>query len=305
MVADVARAPPVSVRARSSTRVRDLIALTKPRITLMVVLTSAAGMTLAPGHIAARTFWLSMIGTALVVASANALNMWWERDVDGKMARTKSRPLPAGRMSPRVALWFGLALGAGSLPMLFAVNLMTGVLGLVALVTYVAIYTPMKRVTWMALLVGAVPGAMPPLMGWTTVTGHADIGGLLLFGVLFLWQIPHFSAITLFRTQDYARAGLQVIAVQRGERAAKHVVVGYTVLLIVNTLLLYPFHMAGARYLAVAIVAGAIFLALGIRGLLPVSDPAAGSKQAKLLFGYSIVYLIALLGSLLLDRIVA
>jgi protoheme IX farnesyltransferase len=185
--------------------------------------------------------------------------------------------------------------------MLFAVNVVTGVLGLVALVSYVAIYTPMKRYTWLALLVGAIPGAMPPLMGWTTVTGSLDIGGLLLFGVLFLWQVPHFSAITLFRRDDYANAGLKVVSVDRGERGAKHVVVLYTVLLVANTLLLYPFHVGGARYLAVAAVLGAVFLALGVRGLVG-HGKNAGTRWAKQLFGFSILYLVALLAALLLDR---
>jgi protoheme IX farnesyltransferase len=217
------------------------------------------------------------------------------------MARTKNRPLPAGRLSPQVALVFGLALGAVSLPLLLATNIATAGLGLLALVLYTCVYTPMKQHTWLALLVGAVPGAMPPLMGWTTVTGRVEVGGLLLFGVLFLWQVPHFAAITLFRAHDYARAGMKVIAVQRGERAAKHVIVGYTVLLVANTLLLFPFRLAGERYLAVAGVAGAIFLFMGVRGLAK----KAGPKWAKQVFAYSILYLVVLIASMLLDRVVA
>ncbi len=292
-------APP---RSRAATLARDLVALTKPRITLLVLLTGAAGMGLAPGGVSSGgkgwPMWLSLIGTALIVGSANALNMWWERDVDGLMSRTKSRPLPAGRMAPDVALGFGLLLALVSAPMLFAVNVATGVLGLVALVSYVVIYTPMKRYTWLALLVGAIPGAMPPLMGWTTVTGSLDVGGLLLFGVLFLWQVPHFAAITLFRRDDYANAGLKVVSVDRGERGAKHVVVLYTVLLVATTLLLVPFRVAGMHYLAVAAVLGAVFLAFGVRGLFA----GAGARWAKQLFAYSIVYLVALIAAMLLDR---
>ena len=180
--------------------------------------TGAAGACLAPGHPPAGRLCLSLVGTALIVGSANALNMWWERDVDALMRRTRNRPLPAGRMSPDVAIIFGLALALIAAPMLFLVNAMTGVLGLVALVTYVLVYTPLKRHTHLALLVGAVPGAMPPLLGWTTATGSIGLGGLLLFGVCFLWQLPHFAAITIFRAEDYARAGLQVVSVQLGER---------------------------------------------------------------------------------------
>ncbi len=225
--------------------VRDLAALTKPRITSLVLLTGAAGACLAPGHTPAGRLCLSLVGTALIVGSANALNMWWERDVDAKMARTRNRPLPAGRMSPDVALLFGLALALVAAPMLFLVNTATGLLGLVALVTYVAIYTPLKRHSHFALLVGAVPGAMPPLLGWTTVTGHIGLAGLLLFGVLFLWQLPHFAAITIFRAEDYARAGLQVVSVQLGERAARQSIAIWTVLLVATSLHFVPFQVAG------------------------------------------------------------
>src|SRR3974390_1136186 len=177
--------PEILVAARPRTRampvVRDLVSLTKPRITAMVLVTGAAGACLAPGRMGATTLLLSLVGTALVVGSANALNMWWERDVDGLMERTRSRPLPAGRLSADLALAFGLALGAVSVPMLFLVNAATGLLGLVSLVSYVAVYTPLKRHTHLALLVGAVPGAMPPLMGWTTATGSIGLGGGLLF----------------------------------------------------------------------------------------------------------------------------
>ena len=181
---------PSRARSRGLPLVADLVALTKPRITAMVILTEAAGLWLAPGHASGRALGLSLIGTALIVGAANALNMWWECDVDARMERTRNRPLPAGRLSPDVALAFGLALAVVSAPMLFLVNLATGLLGLVALVSYVAVYTPLKRHTHLALLVGAVPGAMPPLMGWSTVTGSVGLGGFLLFGVLFSGRSP-------------------------------------------------------------------------------------------------------------------
>src|SRR5580692_10692883 len=195
--------------------VRDLARLTKPRITLIVIATCAAGMAIAPVRIPALVALLALAGTTLIVASANVLNMWWERDTDGLMARTRNRPLPAGRLPPDVALVYGLALGASSIPMLMAVNALTAALGVLALATYVLAYTPLKRHTSLALLVGAIPGAMPPLMGWTSATGSLvaasapRMGGLLLFLLLFVWQLPHFIAIALFRAEDYARAGLK------------------------------------------------------------------------------------------------
>jgi protoheme IX farnesyltransferase len=289
-------------RAGAAALARDLLALTKPRITTLVLVTEAAGARLAPGSATARSLGLSFLGTALIVGSANALNMWWERDVDALMTRTRNRPLPAGRMSPDVALAFGLALGVLGAPMLFLVNVATGLLGLVALVGYVAVYTPLKRHSHLALLVGAVPGAIPPLLGWTTMTGTIGLGGMLLFGVLFLWQIPHFAAIATFRMEDYARAGLQVVSVQHGERAARHTVALYTVLVVANSLLFVPFGLAGQAYLMTATVLGAGFLAFALRGL--VAGPRFEARRwARGVFAFSIPYLTVLLVALLADRI--
>jgi protoheme IX farnesyltransferase len=293
-------APPRSARSTGLPLVRDLVALTKPRITTLVLVTGAAGTCLAPGHVALPKLLLSLLGTALIVGSANALNMWWERDVDGLMARTRNRPLPAGRLSPDVALVFGLALAAVSAPMLFLVNVTTGLLGLLALVCYTVVYTPLKRYTHLALLVGAVPGAMPPLMGWCTVTGHVGLGGLLLFAVLFLWQVPHFAAISTFRKDDYARAGLQVVSVQHGERGARRTIAVWTPLLVASSLLFTPLGLAGRAYLGVAAVLGAGFVALALRGLR--GDAFDVPRWAKRVFAYSIPYLSILLVALLLDR---
>jgi protoheme IX farnesyltransferase len=290
-------------------RATDLLSLTKPRITTIVLATAAAGMAAAPGSIDPPRALLALTGTGLIVSSANALNMWWERETDGRMARTKDRPLPSGRMRPTAALVFGLALGAASLPLLYAVNGLTALLGLVALVTYVAVYTPMKRHSTLALLVGAVPGAMPPLMGWTSVTGSLGIGpagghpaapgGLVLFGVLFLWQLPHFIAISIFRMHDYQSAGLKVVPVEQGPRAARWMILGYTALLVAMSVLLVPYHVAGGAYLVAAALLGALFLALGAYGL----REGAGARWARSLFGYSIVYLVLLLSTMLVDRV--
>jgi protoheme IX farnesyltransferase len=281
---------------------RDLVTLTKPRVTSLVLLTGAAGACLAPGHTPAARLWLSLVGTALIVGSANALNMWWERETDGKMRRTRNRPLPAGRLSADVALFFGLALALVAAPLLFLVNVTTGLLGLLALVTYVTIYTPLKRHTHLALLVGAVPGAMPPLLGWTTATGSVGLGGLLLFAVCFLWQLPHFAAITIFRAEDYARAGLQVVSVQLGERAARLSIAVWTVVLVAASMLFVPFQIAGHLYLGAATVLGAVFLALALRGLRPGARLDT-RRWARWVFVYSLPYLPLLLCALLADRI--
>ncbi|MGH7440164.1 MAG: protoheme IX farnesyltransferase, partial [Polyangiaceae bacterium] len=219
------------------------------------------------------------------------------------------------------ALAFGLALAAVSVPMLFLVNLVTGLLGLVSLVSYVAVYTPLKRHTSMALLVGAVPGAMPPLMGWSTATGHVaqwgpgptgsvGLGGFLLFAVLFLWQLPHFAAISIFRAEDYARAGLQVVSVQHGEAGARRSIAVYAVLLVAASLLFVPLGIAGTGYAVVAAVTGIAFLGLALRGVTAVRSSAGVGlsgprpqqfdvkRWAKMVFAASIPHLTLLVASL-------
>ena len=177
----------------------------------------------------------------------------------------------------------------------------TGLLGVVALVSYVVVDTPLKRHTHLALLVGAVPGAIPPLLGWSAATGGLAPGGLLLFAVLFLWQLPHFAAIAIFRAEDYARAGLQVVSVQHGEKAARQMVAFFSVLLVIASLLFLPFGVAGGRYTAIATLLGAAFLALALRGLR--AGPRFDARRwAKHVFAASIPYLTLLLAALLADR---
>jgi len=288
----------VSFGARpAATTLRDLVALTKPRITLMVVLTAAGGAWLAPGatQVLGRTL-LALAALALTVGSANALNCWLERDVDGRMERTARRPLPSGRLAPGPALAFSVLLGLVAVPVLvFAVNALTGLLAALALLVYVFVYTPMKQLGPAALLVGAVVGAMPPLLGWTAVTGSIDAPGLVLFGVLFLWQLPHFIAIATFRRDEYARAGLRVLPVVRGERAAWRHAALWAVLLLPVSLLLGPLGVAGWAYVAVAAVMGALYLA--------VTLAAAGGadRWARRVFITSLVYLPVVFATLILD----
>jgi protoheme IX farnesyltransferase len=283
----------------------DLIALTKPRITSLVVATMLGGMwvgsRLAPAHepgtaIRPAASMLAVVGTILIVAGANALNMYLERDTDGLMERTRDRPLPAGRLAPDIALWFGIALSAMAVPLLwFGVNTITGLLAAFALAVYVLAYTPLKRRTTLSLLIGAVPGAIPPLQGYTSITGQIDIAGLVLFGILFLWQIPHFLAIAIFRRDDYARAGLKVLPVERGDRATRRQIVGYLVALVAVSVLPFALGMAGPIYLASALCLGLGFLAFGTYGLWP----SAGIRWARWLFALSIPYLVLLHAALM------
>jgi len=279
--------------------VADLVRLAKPRITGLVIATFSGGMWLAPGHLPRWRAIMTLLGTTLIVGAANALNMLIERDVDGFMERTRHRPLVERRLPPAAALVFGTALAAAALPLLLlAGNALTGILGGLAFVAYVAIYTPMKRASAAALFVGAVPGALPPLMGWTAVTGHLDAGALALFGVLFLWQIPHFLAISLYRSEDYGRAGIQILPLVVGERATRFFIVGFTVALVAISLSLTPLHVAGVVYAAVAATLGVGFIAWGVAGF----RRTASRGWARSLFFASLVYLTLLFVALILDR---
>jgi protoheme IX farnesyltransferase len=285
--------------------VRDLITLAKPRITLMVVITAVGGLFLAHragrldehGMASSTVFW-TLLGLSLIVSGANALNMYIERDIDRRMDRTKNRPLPAGRLTPRVALWFGVVTSVVAVPILaIGANALTALLALVANLLYVLAYTPLKQHSQYALHVGAIPGAIPPLLGWTAGTGRIDAAGVILFAVLFLWQIPHFAAITLFRKADYARAGLVVMPNVVGELAARHTIVRWIFALVAASLLIVPLGLAGRGYLFAATLLGAVFFIWGCYGL----RAGTGKKWAKSLFGISILYLMLLFAALGID----
>lgn len=272
-------------------RTVDLLALSKPRVTGLAVATAAGGLWLAPGVPSGRLAWLTLLGTALAVGGANTLNMWLEREADGRMARTRERPLPAGRLAPPVALVWGLAQSIVSVPLLvFGVGALTGLLAAVALAGYVLVYTPLKPRTSAALYVGAVPGAIPPLLGWTAATGEIGAVGAVLFGVLYLWQLPHFIAISIHRRDDYAAAGFRTVPSEHGDRFAKVVGVVSLVALVPLTLLLVPLGVAGRAYLVTAILLGTAFLVSGAVGL----RTEASGRWARTHFLVSIVYLAGL-----------
>jgi protoheme IX farnesyltransferase len=279
---------------------RDLIALTKPRITLMVLVTAAGGMWLAPGSLDVTSMAVMLLTTGMVVGAANTLNCYLERDSDRLMARTANRPLPDRRLEPSWALVLGVLMGLFAVPTLtIAVNPVTGLLGLIALISYVAIYTPMKQYTPAALFVGALPGALPPLMGWTAVTGSIDVPGLVLFGVLFFWQIPHFIAISIFRQEEYERAGLKVLPSVRGIRSAKVQSAIYAAALWAVSLLLVPYGLAGATYLVTAVVLGGYFFWMALRGFTAEDSNA----WAKKFFVASLIYLTTLFAALIIDAL--
>ncbi len=294
-VDDAAAAASATAEPRSP--IGDILTLGKPQITLMAVLTAAGGFVLAPGAVHFAQLMLTLAGTALLVASANTLNMWLERSSDRLMTRTARRPLPAGRMAPGVALLTGILEAAVGAPLLtFTVNGWAGLLGVFALLSYVLVYTPMKRLSPWALHVGAIPGAIPPLLGWAAATGRIDAPGLVLFGILFLWQLPHFIAIALFRKADYARAGIRILPVVKGDAAARVHALVTAVMLAGVSVLLYPLGVAGLVYLLAAIVLGALFVGCAAYG---VFARAPGDRWARQLFGVSLLYLTLLFVALM------
>ena len=277
---------------------RDLVEIAKPRITTMVVFTTAIGVWLDPGSIGTARTALLFLGTAMLVASANMLNCWYERDTDALMLRTRLRPMPAGRLDAWSGFAAGIALGVFSIPILaLAVNPLTAFLGAIAHTTYVWAYTPLKRVTPLALEVGAIPGAIPPLMGWTAGTGALAVPGWFLFGLLFFWQLPHFLAIAIYLEEDYRRGGLDVLTVRRGALAASRRIGIYTAALVVLSLLAQPLGIAGVGYTIAAAAFGAGFLALALPGL----SGKLGGAWARRTMLYSIVWLTAVLAALVLD----
>lgn len=284
------------MKAASPAKALDLIALVKPRIMLMALLTAAGAVSLAPAAVSTSRLLLLLAGTALIVGSANTLNMWIERDVDCLMARTRKRPLPGGRLDATTALRFGYLQGALALPALAMVNLVTAALALLALLLYAGVYTPMKQRSHWATWVGAVPGAMPALMGWTAATGRVELPGLAIFGVLFIWQIPHFHAIAMYRLRDYDAAGLKTLPGTHGLAAARREIAIYLGVQVAVSFALVPLGVAGQLYLVTAAVLGVLVLVQGLGGLR-----GGGSRWARDVFLASIVYLPVLFTVMVVD----
>jgi protoheme IX farnesyltransferase len=240
------------------------------------------------------------VGTAFLAAGTNALNQYAERGADAEMKRTRGRPLPAGRLRPSTALNFALGISvAGAVYLTLLVNLLTAALGVAALAIYIFAYTPLKRRTWLCTLVGAVPGALPPLMGWTAATGHMDVPGWVLFGIVFLWQMPHFLAIGWLYRIDYARAGFPMLSVvdPEGIRTSRQILV-YTAALVGVSLLTTVLGLTGALYFFGALTLGAGFLALGV--VLAITRTGI---HARRLFLGSVFYLPALLVLMVVDKL--
>ena len=276
--------------------VRDYVALTKPRLASLVLFTTAGAMWLSGRSLPWAVWACALLGTAGTVGAANAFNCYIERESDAFMTRTARRPLPARRLRPPPALVFAFALAVVSLPVLALVSWPVFGFGLLALLTYVLVYTPLKSRTHLAMLVGAVPGALPPLMGWTAATGKVEEPGLVLFAILFLWQLPHFIAIALFRKEEYRRAGLTSLPLEKGDDTARLHSVVYLAVLVPVTLVPYAMGLAGVGYLVAAVVLGVGFAGVGVRGWW-----GREAVWARRLFVMSLVHLTGLFAALALD----
>jgi heme o synthase len=278
----------------------DYIQLTKPRITFMVIVTTFIGFILgSAGPIDYVLLLHTIFGTALVAAGASTLNMVLEWDVDARMRRTENRPIPAGRITVIQALSFGSILsGAGLIYLLILVNPLTSVLAAITLALYLFAYTPLKRKTSLCTVVGAVPGAIPPMMGWTSVQGSIGFQAWWLFSILFLWQLPHFLAIGWLYREDYARGGFPMLPVTdtEGIQTSRQVIIN-TVALIAISLLPAFLGLSGVLYFAGALILGIMFLIMGIRLWQTKSNPSA--RQLLLA---SVLYLPLLLSLLVLDK---
>lgn len=280
--------------------VRDIATLSKPGLTAMNVMMTAGAMGLAPGSIAGETWFMILLASTLLIASANTLNMYYEREGDKLMVRTRQRPLASGRMNPTAVFIGALAAGLASLGILWHWgNLLTMIVGASAWVSYVWIYTPMKRQSRWAVIVGAYPGAIPPLLGWTAVTGAMGAEGIALFLIVFFWQVPHFIAISLYRQRDYDLAGIKVWPSERGDDAAKTLALIFTIALVPISLILVPLHVASYAYF---VLAGGLGLWFFITCLLGF-EPESGARWARHFFIVSIIYLPVLTLGLLIDAV--
>jgi heme o synthase len=275
--------------------------LVKARLTFLVVLTTLVGFYI--GARGAMDYWLmfhAVFGTALLACGAAALNQLWERDYDARMRRTETRPLPSGRMQPQTVLIVGGVLSVlGMIYLSLWVNLLTAVLGVLTLGSYLFVYTPLKRVTWLNTAVGAVPGALPPLMGWTAARNEVTGEAWSLFCILFFWQIPHFLAIAWLYREEYAKAGFVMLpnVDPMGARTARQAV-SHTLALLMVSLAPFVFRLAGSLYLVGALVLGGGFLLAAILFARSLDRP-----QARRLFFVSILYLPLLLGLMVFDKL--
>jgi protoheme IX farnesyltransferase len=280
---------------------RDYVLLLKPRVMSLVIFTALVGLLVAPGHIHPVIGFTALLCIAVGAGAAGCLNMWYETDIDAVMERTAKRPLPSGRIGRNEALAFGLILSAFSVATMgLMVNVLAGGLLAFTIFFYAVIYTIwLKRHTPQNIVIGGAAGAFPPMIGWAAATGTIGLEAVLLFLIIFFWTPPHFWALALARSEDYARAGVPMLPVVAGEVETRRQILIYSVIMLPVGMSPWLFGYAAALYAVVSTLGGLIMLALAFR--LQRADRGAADKTAKQLFGFSILYLFLLFAVLLAE----
>ena len=293
-----------ATRIAHPSRASAYLELTRPRIAVMILVATSLGFILAQpeaGWPASGLLLMhTLVGTLMAAVGASALNQVLEADLDGRMTRTRDRPIPSGRLSAREGLIFGGLIGVGGVCYLVAyVNPLAGLLGGITYGGYAFVYTPMKRASWRSVYVGAIPGALPPVIGWTGATGSPTLEAWLLFGIVFVWQLPHFAAIAWLYREDYRRSGFPMLSVidPTGTRLCRHMIV-YSLVLVGVSLLPAWSAPVGPGYAVGAGLLGLAFVACGL-----VFARRRSTAAARLHLGASVAYLPALLGLMVLDKV--
>jgi protoheme IX farnesyltransferase len=288
---------------------RDWITLLKPRVVSLVAFTGAIGLVVAPGHINPVLGFTAILCIMVATGACGAINMWYDRDIDAVMWRTRNRPIPAGRIEPGSALGFGVVLGVGSVIMMgLAVNLLAALILALSICFYVFVYTVwLKRRTPQNIVIGGAAGAFPPLIGWAAVTGTVDVIPLMLFAIVFVWTPPHFWSLALWANEDYRRANIPMLPVVAGARATRRQIFIYTLILVPVTLVPVFLGFSGVIYGAAALLLGSLFLLRAYATLTDRQDEHGKSltndTPARAAFKYSVVYLFALFAALAVDRL--
>lgn len=283
---------------------RDFFALTKPRVMSLVIFTGLCGLLAAPGAVHPVIGFTAVLCVALGAGGAASLNQWWEADLDAGMKRTAARPIPAGRMARTDARDFGIALSVGSVLLMgLAVNWLAAAILAVSIVYYAVVYTVwLKPRTPQNIVIGGGAGAFPPMIGWVAVTGEITAMPVLLFAIIFFWTPPHFWALALFVQSDYAKVGIPMMPVVKGEKSTRRQILLYSLLLLPLALSPWLIGGTGLLYGGAAAVLTALFVALSLPVAFRTAGPDDRMRPEKRLFGYSVLYLFALFAALVADR---
>lgn len=289
-----------NLEVSNTSTIRDYISLLKPRVMSLVVFSAIAGLVVAPGHIHPFIGLVAILCTSIGAGAAGCLNMWYDRDIDSIMLRTRNRPIVTGSIDESDALAFGLLLSAISVTcMMVCVNMLSGFLLLLSIAFYYFIYTVwLKRTTVQNIVIGGAAGAFPPMIGWASVTGNISLDSFILFLIIFLWTPPHFWALALYKSDDYKRANIPMMPVIYGANYTKTQILLYTILMFASTILPFITGLMGKFYLYSAVVLNLYFLYLVIR--LKLEDEL---KFAPKVFGFSIIYLFAIFTVMMVDTL--